>query len=267
MRRAVLSVVAIAILTSGCQLPSTTGDWTTLTPAPVPTAREVPPGISVERTSVDPDTLVDGHFAALTNRSFTVYSEITARPIAGGPTSRVNRTGYVGADPTSFYVVSRYSGTVFSSLGSQQRFIWSNGSVTLVRQRSYGGVIMEASLPPRDRPPVDGQFENLLPTVLDSLQLSRIQRVNESTRVAYRIYATGEQSISGRAVALQFDNVSEIRLRMTVSADGLVRRFQIDYWGSYRDTRVRVHRTVRVSDIGSTRVPRPDWVASSGSDS
>lgn len=276
MRRLATVALAALALLAGCNAPlgpgasPADGADGTVTPGSVPTEVERPPGVGPDGVA-DAARLADAHATALSGRSLTVEKRHVQRFADGGERAASSWVVRIGPDRKRYNATYRQSGAASSLLGAREGGVtrYANGSV--VAQRRFGaGADREgpdrvrlnrlangAPAPPgavvHGRPVGDHRLETMFATAwranVTALGDGRFRVVATRPPESYR-------SPAGRVV-----DIDRWRLVATVTVDGLVRSFRLEYGGRLArgDRRVTGVRTVRYSGVGSTTPEQPDW--------
>lgn len=237
--RLVTLVVGLLLVGAGCVAPTSQS-------AP-------PPGLDDDAVT-DANALIRAHTAALESQSFTVHSTTTTRPPDGDYRVVLNRTWRV--DPTgtlrgSVVGTSTAVGDAPERYAQQpdERASWREGTTTYRRVAADGNATY-----------------------------SRIDLFNSSVKLSaaiqrgtlYRLNTRGETAVTPvmrdgsrryRIEAELNDTAVTTNASMTllVDADGVVRTIRTTRTVQYRTGKRLVTRTVRLDDVGSTTVERPDW--------
>ena len=243
-------LVVLAVL-AGCGGPASDVSDPTLTPAPVPTAQQFPPGVSDDGVSAS--TLVAAHESRLLATNFTATVE--RRIIdANGTVARSWRRHRVAAGGERYF--GRYNRT-FVRFGIRRPVdsvaYWSGAGGFALRFTGDGSSTLDWS---RDR--------NRSLDIDGSRQLRRSLGVL-STTVTERddgvvLAATGASDLSALPGPTYVGDRRNASARIVVQPDGLVTDWQVAYDARFDGRPVRVLTTVRISEVGTTTVPRPDWV-------
>ncbi|MFB6266705.1 MAG: hypothetical protein ABEI31_03520 [Halodesulfurarchaeum sp.] len=235
--------------------------------APGPADR-LPPGVRSD-TVEDPHVLLDAHGRRLADLPYTVENTFVSRPAGEKPGVRVTRVIRFGGDRRRYWARSRTGTWGPGGEGIANRTVvrWSNGTAiainrTVGTRTTYAGTRDGVGLFYPE--PTPGDFREGLYVLLATSDLS--------VRAA-----TGEDELllSGRiperpwAVVRAFDrtrnppdaSVADARVQLIVTDDGLIRFWRVS-WVVVRADGIRYREswTVRVLAIGSTSIPRPDWV-------
>lgn len=270
MRRVALGLAVLLVL-SGCSTPfgGEGGDDKvgTVTPAPLPAGSDGPPGVDLQRNTIDPSSLVTAHEQAIengtvatsyqarrwqiSNRTFAV--EVRGQPIASDGRT-VNETFVRTSDPTTFYHYS--NDTAGYTYGT-----WANGTYT-VRFVDIPGGISRTVSPSSSTP--DQSFDYTKAATLrvwfNNTQVQTIDRVETPAGVRYRVTATTDnRGILGSGADRTHNSVDNGTLTATIRPDGLVTDLQLAFTLITRAGNLRTaYRYSATTDI--ERFPRPAWV-------
>ena len=244
-------VVALAVL-AGCGGVASDGSGQTLTPAPVPTAQQFPPGVTAEGVSAS--ALVAAHQNRLLATNFTATVERRVVD-ANGTVARSQRRHRVAAGGEPYF--GRYNRT-FLRFGIRRPVdsvaYWSGTDGFAVRFDGDGTSTLDWSRD-RDRSlDVDGSRQ--LRRLLDVFSTTTVER--RADRVV--LTATGASDLSALPGPTYVGDRRNASARIEVGRDGLVTDWRVAYDARFDDRPVRVVTTVRLSEVGTTTVPRPDWV-------
>lgn len=221
-----------------------------------------PPGVS-ESGSVDPSDLVSGHTAALEGRSLTVRDRVVQRFEGyGGVRYRSRETARYGIGGR--YLDRRVGGQavpVFGGKSGRVRF-WSNGTaavraVTVGNETTYRG-----SAPTRatDRTGSD-RLLTLFSTLEPELEERRVLNGTEEFVLrAERRVVPGDDPIRPTVAFSSLEDPRDIVFTARVTADGVVRSYNLSFLASVGNRTVRVIESRRFVEVGNTTVPRPPWV-------
>jgi multidrug efflux pump subunit AcrA (membrane-fusion protein) len=244
-------LVALAVL-AGCGGVASDDAERTLTPAPVPTAQQFPPGVTADGVSAS--ALVAAHRNRLLTTNFTATVERRVVD-ANGTVARSRRRHRVAAGGEPYF--GRYNRT-FVRFGIRRPVdsvaYWSGAGGFALRFGSDGSSTLDWS---RDR--------NRSLDVDGSRQLRQLLGVFSTTTVEPRadgavLIATGASDLSALPGPTYVGDRQNASARIEVDRDGLVTGWRVAYDARFDDRPVRVVTTVRVSGVGTTTVPRPDWV-------
>lgn len=252
MRTRLPLVVAVLLLLAGCGGGAGTGP-STATPAPTtdtptptpsgPTTADVP---GVNETAVDARALVDAHRTALTGRSLTLdvavvnndtRTTLTERVDGGGrpiltrsASGNRSRTAYV-ADGTTYERLTQ---------GDESTYRSANRTGASASPAAYtGSRIVWQYMSTADYHPDGRTVENGTGTLV--------------------LVAT-EAGLNESALASANVTVDAFRSEASVDADGVIRKFTYHVEGTRNGEPFSQTLRVRVTDVGTTDVTRPDWV-------
>jgi hypothetical protein len=265
-------LVALAVVLAGC--PGLTGGstTTTATPAPVPADVTYPPGVGPDGV-VDAERLADIHSDGVDERSYTLVSTRTVRAADGDLRSLLDVTVRLGAD-RSYHATARTDGTdgpVFLGLPPARGEFWSNGSVYARALDRDGGRTVNRFRPPDDfaasweywRSTVAfgggaSYDDETLRSLFASIPTTIDRNDTGNGTVVYRL--TGDSARQDDFAKVGAGPVSNVSFAATLTADGIVRGFDLAYEREVDGEPIRVEWTLRYEDVGSTTVDRPDWV-------
>lgn len=247
-------MLAVLVALAGCNLPGDTAapaDPTDgVTPAPVP-EETYPPGLGTAGIQ-DARQLGAAHAAGIRNRSLTARYERRIL-LANGSTVRTLRSRMTVAGGWE-----RFAGTTArgdpESLGYRAA-MFSNRTARFVRQTTDGetryGVYDSAERPwtwITERPS----------ELLRALGRATVERTGTDP-VRFRIRG----SLAEDPGVLREETVSNATATFVVDGDGVVRRLRVAYDAEKHQSpgRERVVETAEVTDLGTTTVERPGWVA------
>ncbi|MFC6989835.1 hypothetical protein ACFQJD_16065 [Haloplanus sp. GCM10025708] len=252
MRTLVPVAVAALILLAGCgggAGPSTaTPAPTTETPTPTPTPSPPSPAdvAGVNETGANVSTLLAGHRDALTGRSLTLEYTVVSNDtrttltehvaVGGQPLLVRSETG----DRTQTTYVANGTTYVRSTQGGESTYNRANRTSGLTHPSSYSGA---SDL---------GQFMGALDyepngTVVEN---GTGMLVLEATDGAFNETAMAEQNVT----------VDTFRSTAYVDRNGVIRKFVYHVEGTRNGASYSYTSRVRIYDVGSTEVPRPDWL-------
>ncbi len=228
--------------------------------APEPTATgtdtPAPPTATTTDSVFDAADTVEEHLLAI-GQSATVRQERVVRFSNG--TVRYGRTRTVFVDAVGgYYRRQRINGTVgaFGGVnGTYLREQWSNGSVAVERTRLDDETNYDTA-PTQETAPQYGERLLTLFSALDPTVTRRTTESGDTVRVLRANASAAPDAIDARAV----EDLRNVSLVAVVEPTGLVRRYRVTYEGVVDGQPVRVVEAVSFEDVGSTTVPRPDWV-------
>lgn len=263
MDRVLRAAVCLAVVLAGCGgLPAGGADdpgrtvnpqleetpTRTLSPTATP---EYPPGIS--SAGVDIYTLSRTHRRAVAATPATVAYSV--RIVSRNGTVLSDRRARVTTNGT-YQIVNVSSETVPPvsdrplSMGYSY---WTNGSVTVLRDR-LNGTVNYARLngtPPTTLDP-GRTGSDTVALALASYKVAFAGTVVRNGTTLYLLTAD-----EARQSAPELRNVS---LRMLVTPDGIVRAFRARHVTTVEGEPVTVTRRFRITDLGTATVTRPSWV-------
>jgi hypothetical protein len=244
-------LVVLAVL-AGCGGPASDVSDPTLTPAPVPTAQQFPPGVSDDGVSAS--TLVAAHENRLLATNFTATVERRVVD-TNGTIARSWRRHRVAAGGEQYF--GQYNRT-FVRFGIRRPVdsvaYWAGADGFASRFGGDGSATLDWSTD-RDRA-LDLDGSRQLRRSLGVLSVAATERRDDGV-VLTATGASNPAALPGPAYVEQRRNVSA---RLDVRRDGLVTDWRVTYDARLDGRPVRVLTTVRISEVGTTTVPRPDWV-------
>lgn len=242
-------LLGLVVVLAGCSGPALQGATTTptATPAPVPTVEDsYPPGMAPDGVE-DASALADAHRESVGDRSQTmvVFERERVGEPALGSHFVGNRTVYrVGANGsynvTVFTVNTRGNGALTTQVPRRARF--GNDSAGFAWEVTGEGPAYRRNA---ERPDV---------AALGATYVERYLAVPNAT-----VRPRGDGGVRVKSTdPTALPNASSYFVDADVGPDGTLRRLHVEYVDD--DGTVRF-LTVRVSDVGSTAVSRPDWVS------
>ena len=286
MTRAAL--LALAVLLAGCPALGGGGQPTVSpTPAPVPADPSYPPGVD-ETGVVDPADLARAHAAVVRNQSYTLVSNRTIRSAAGELRSLL-AIHLELADDRTYLVSARTAGPdgpEFLGRPPASAEIWSNGSVYVSARPGPDGRTVREFDPPNEfvaswrywrgtvafggqagfaQETLGGLFASI-PTELVDTRRTNGTTTTGTTNVTTVFRLVGESATSARFAKVGSGPVGNVSLAATVTEQGVVRSFDLAYDRRVDGEPVQVRWSLRYERVGSTGVPRPDWIAAVGED-
>ena len=293
MTRAAL--LALAVLLAGCPALGGSGQPTvTPTPAPVPADPSYPPGVD-EAGVVDPADLARAHAAVVRNQSYTLVSNRTIRSATGDLRSLL-AIHLELADDRTYLVSARTAGPdgpEFLGRPPASAEIWSNGSVYVSARPGLDGRTVREFDPPNEyvaswrywrgtvafggqagfaRESLGGLFASIPTELVDTRRTNgtTTDGTTNGTTTAVTTNGTtvfrlvGESATSARFAKVGSGPVGNVSLAATVTEQGVVRSFDLAYDRRVDGELVQVRWSLRYERVGSTGVPRPDWIAAVG---
>lgn len=230
---------------------TTTATTTTTTPDP----ERIAPGVT-EAGVVDAAALASAHARFLQARSYTVERSYVERSSDGTLLTQKRSTARYERSAGELFFAQSVNGTRPALLGAAagRVEIWSNGSTTYSRVETGGA---EVSYRASSALTLSNDRYGRIYTLLSTLDTRVTERTPEGR---FTLVATGVDY--PRSVAPdRFDRVVNVTFEATVTVDGLVERYHVEYTGVTDDgDRVRVEETVRFVAFETTTVEAPDWV-------
>jgi len=238
-RAAMAAGVCLLLLVAGCTAP--TGETAT------------PPGLSADGVT-DPSELVRAHTTTLQSQSFTVHTTSTMRGPEGNYRVVSNRTWRI--DPTDTvrgHVVStsRVVGDAPAQYDARPAEVstWRAGPTTYRRVRTGDDATYRRVALFNSSVKLSAALQRQAIYRLHTRTNATVEPVSRDGRRLYRVTA----SLNDTAVT------TNASMTMLVDAEGVVRRLRTTQTVQYRSGTRVITRTVRITDVGSTTVDRPDW--------
>lgn len=235
----VLSILVVSlVITAGC--------------ATVP-ATESPPGIA-EGEVTDSTRLVRAHTDALENRTFTVRSTTTMRGIERDFQVTINRTWRINSTNTVRGKVVRTTTTAGNpperyTQAPDKVVAWRNGTNTTQRTQTETGIRYQS---------ID--LFNSPVKLNTALQRKTIYRLTtRSNATVDRVSRNGEPLYLVSADLNDTHVTTNASMTLLVDSDGLVHEIQTAQTVRYRSGPRRIIKHVRIVDVGTTNVDRPEW--------
>jgi hypothetical protein len=253
MRPFVLVGLALLVALAGCPAPADS-DRGTVTPAPLPTTEPpYPAGVSDER--VDAETLVDTHARTLATTNYTLLVE--RRVSIGNRTmSQFERSRRVAVGETRYAgQYGRSVSTPVVPLLTMTVEYWASGDGYAVRQRDEGGTDYLGWSSFGD-PIRDVDRSRRLNRTLSTVPVGVADRTEEA------VVLTGRQpgAVSDLPAPTFVTDQRNATLTARVTHHGVITDLRYAYDARVDDESVRVTYQVSVTAVGSTTVPRPNWV-------
>ena len=211
---------------------------------------QYPAGVTNE--SVDAKTVSQGHEAALANRSLTFHLQLN-QTVGGNSRSGIIVEKTTG-DGSPMWTRARMPG---ASGIPVERVVYQRGDKRFERTTVNGNTSYRVTT----RPPSFGigapspSGSRLVNQTLSIAQFTptRAESVNGTTLVVL----TASKSDVSDAVN---GNVSRFDASMTIDQEGVVHSFQYNVTMNQGGQRMSVSESARLTNIGSTTVPRPNWL-------
>lgn len=254
-------VLAFALLAAGCSGLAAPETESPVTPAPVPSATPMAPSGDGPPTAV-----ADTHRAVLSTTNYTVRTEwhVVARDGDTRVRSRHVRRVEAGGRAYSGVYRSRTNAHPVYANNSRHVAYWTNGTaeaLDYVETESAPRLYTQIESGPASDLTTAGTIQRLLAgtdaTVVERTESGRtVVGATETTR-AYVVRKSPYVT-----------DLSDLDLRIVVSSAGVVERWHVTYdarltspFDDGESVPVTVVRSGTVTDVGSTAVDRPDWVA------
>ncbi|SFL60912.1 hypothetical protein SAMN04487950_4359 [Halogranum rubrum] len=254
MRLALHLSLALLLACAGCSAaPGVGPSESTMTQQPTATPAAPPAGLSMERVT-DARSLTESHSSVLDDASYTVDLRRVVRYENGTVLSRTNVTHRVGANGRAWYQ-TRADGTRPLFLGGSTGGVehWENESVSVSKVTQDGDSVYRRGLH-RGRP---ASFSTVY-SISSSFDLTTTGRTGGGAETRYHL--TSAEPTETRAFGIGREPARNATLTAAVDGDGVLRHYELRYKTVFRNETLQVTQTMRVSDIGETTVPRPEWV-------
>ncbi|MFC6975193.1 hypothetical protein ACFQL1_11880 [Halomicroarcula sp. GCM10025709] len=265
-----VTVVALCLALAGCGgFVGGPDQATPVTPAPVPTPDpgtvRVAPGLT-EAGVDDADALTRAHVAVLSNRSYTVDRRRLVETADGTVRLRQDTRVETAAGYDAYRASSAVAGTAVSNRTVRTHWEdgravqWTTANGTTDRRiaadsRGIGG----PPLPPRDALSFDPTFNQRIRTLFGAVNVTNVSLTNEeimqlNQAPLYRVSTEGATDRT-RIPVVTADRVGGVSFTATVTPNGVVRSYALQYTVVRDGTTLRVTESVRYSDVGTTTVP------------
>ena len=255
MRRVVLATLLV-LLAAGCSGLDDTSESVTL-----------PPGVSEDGIQ-RPVTLIEAHGERLEEVPYTVSDTFVSEPAGEKPGVRIEREIRFGADPSRYWSRSRmgfWDGTS-NAIDNHTVVSWSNGTAVAINTTTGEGSTYAGTTDADERfypKPSPSQYRDDLYVLFLASNLSVTSTEEDEITLTGTIPGEAGSVTSTFDAAGQPDNatVTNTDVQLVVSESGQIRWWRVSWDVVLTDgTRYRESRTVRITDVVSTEVPRPDWV-------
>lgn len=237
------------------------GPETTVTPAPVPDASDSPGAVAPGVQSVDTTTTnIDGQYVAtvhtriLQNTSYTVNQSVVQRLPNGTVTARYVTRGWFGPDGRAAVTLTQFDrrpdGTTLRTVkrfqeGDQRyRLVVQNGTRegTVTSEPGYGAADYRRVLAN------GGAVARVFGFV--------------STRVVDTETVDGTKFVTLETVEpASVPPLENVTLTARISERNVIRSYRVAYQVERQGQRLNTTVSLEYTDIGTTSVPRPAWVA------
>ncbi|AXG08701.1 hypothetical protein DU484_01850 [Haloplanus rubicundus] len=238
-RRLIAVVVALLLVGAGCVAPTSQS-------AP-------PPGLDDDAVT-DANALVRAHTTALESRSFTAHVTTTSRPTDADYRVVLNRTWRVDPTGTLRGSVVDTSATVGDAperyaRRPDERAAWREGTTTYRRVDRGENVTYRR---------VD--LFNSSVKLSAAIQRQALYRLNTRTEATVTpVLRDGSRRYRIEARLNDTAVTTNASMTLLVDTSGVVRTMRTNQTVRYRSGNRVVTRTVRIEDVGTTTVERPDW--------
>ncbi|GCF13060.1 hypothetical protein Harman_09950 [Haloarcula mannanilytica] len=256
MTRAVAAVVTLAVVLAGCSGFVQQDSPETVTPAPVPTdGAGYPPGVSDD--AVVPQALANAHARTLATTNYTLVTRQRVTDRNGTVLRRSNHTRYVAVNKTTYAGQFRQNGTELNVFTTRIDY-WTNGSIVAAQYDERADRPHRVTWTVRDDGPISDLSERR--TILgigEAVDLSVASRNDDGVILAGTRLTNPDRLVTPLFVS----DPRNVSVRLRVSHDGTVTALRLAFDAEWSDQWVRVTQDIRVTNIGSTTVVKPDWVA------
>jgi hypothetical protein len=256
MTRAVAAVVTLVLVLAGCSGFVQQDSPETVTPAAVPTdGAGYPPGVS--DGAVVPSTLASAHARTLATTNYTLVTRQRVTDRNGTVLRRSNHTRYVAANNGTYAGHFRQNGTELNVFTTRIDY-WTNGSIVAAQYDERAGRPHRVKWTVRNDGPVSDLSERR--TILgigEAVDLSVADRVDGGVVLVGTRFTNPDRLVTPLFVS----DPRNVSVRLRVSHDGTVEALRLAFDAERSDQRVRVRQDIRVTDVGSTTVVKPEWVA------
>jgi hypothetical protein len=103
----------------------------------------------------------------------------------------------------------------------------------------------------------DPLYRNQIYGIFGAVTTRVIAQRTQNGTVLYRVVATNVTNPA--AFESEWRNPRNVTLNASISARGVVHRYQLSYEATLDGTPIRVHREVHYHELGTTVVERPPW--------
>lgn len=267
MRPRVGVVLALLVLTAGCN--AFTGDGgqveATVTPAPVPTVTATPsdprvgvaPGVST-RAVTHPEFLAQRHAEVVRDMRYELSVSYEEDRRLGEVDAAVDRYQRLVVENETVY--RRNASSIERRVRGTHRFLRGYGEYADGRalyeswiDAGGDGRVFERTADPAARPDYADLTGRAVLEYLD-LESATVSRYDVPGSDADHYLVTGN-----RSSLLTMTTVRNYSARAVVSEDGFVRSLRVAYDGMQEDTEVSVEYGFAYSDVGTATVRPPDW--------
>jgi hypothetical protein len=238
-RRLIAVVLGLALVGAGCVAPTSQS-------AP-------PPGLDDDAVT-DANALVRAHTTALESRSFTAHVTTTSRPTDAEYRIVTNRTWRVGPTGTLRGSVVDTSTAVGDAperyaRRPDERAAWREGTTTYRRVETGENVTYRR---------VD--LFNSSVKLSAAIQRQMLYRLNTRTEATVTpVLRDGSRRYRIEARLNDTAVTTNASMTLLVDTSGVVRTMRTNQTVRYRSGNRVVTRTMRIEDVGTTTVERPDW--------
>ncbi|MFB6163197.1 MAG: hypothetical protein ABEJ86_07160 [Halococcoides sp.] len=248
----VAAAVLVAVL-AGCTLP---GGQPTETVTPVDIGDDSPPGVSIRTDSIDIDRLLDAHERVLANQSYTLQVDRIERA-SGQKVGRLSIAGEFGADSEAYLLDIRARGRPSAYRWGQRSTYWAGGNRSVVARQYANTTWYHFVEPSRATLPIEATRRSRIAGALSETTVTTI----ESTPDGVTIEARADRAGGGLTNLWSGTTIRSASVVIDVATSGLIRSYEIEYTiVEDEGDRTRIHETATIDGVGSTTVPRPEWV-------
>lgn len=258
--------LAVLVVLSGCTFAPTETPSPTASPTavrtPTPTADVAVSEWLATDGVTDAWALANAHREALADTAFTVHRTTTGRYANGSLRLESQSTARYAADRERYHVVGTFE-TSGSRVEAWEREVWSNGSTTVGVSNTtdkttytHSAVIRSTDYTAWERiyaVLVGMDSATVTPTIANESRAYRIVDRNVSNP---RALASDGAILPGAVESTRNGSAAAV-----VRPDGTIRRVSAAVTVETETGTIDVVRTIRITDVGTTTVPRPEWVS------
>lgn len=262
--------VVVLLVLAGCSagLGPTGTETAIVTPAPVPseTASQtpeprLPAGVTVAGGITDPWLVTTRSAEQLAGTNYTRSIVEELRYSNGTPRWRLEREIRVGADRSFTVEIHRGHDRPGWAFASADRLaVFTAHTESPARTRSYWAVSEDGNTRYEILDGVARANSRTLFRLLSRFDTRVTGRTTRNGTLLYRIEAEARGAPRQMRYADRTERARNVTLAVLIDPDGVIHRWRVAYTTVEDGTEVRYTRTERVTDIGVTTVPMPDWV-------
>ena len=245
------------VLLAGCNGLSGGSGTPTLTPANASAGTDE---LGISASGVEPPVLADTHDAVLSTTNYTLV--VRERILWENRTLRnttFHRRVARGGDRYSINRTHETSGVPSTTL-AQRIDVWYDGESALTRLGGTAEARYQRTPTSPPGPLPDPSSHWRIEDALAGFEVAVSPRANAS---GYHVVSTRDADAASLATPTYVGQARNASMRAFVSDRGVVQFLRVSYDATYagRPERVRVVRSIRVSDLGTTTVEPPAWTA------